>query len=412
MNSAAPTTTGSRNNDPPAGNHSLRDRLPREAVALLLCAGPATNDRELQQVLTEPLDWISLRWLADEERAASIFWRRVNQVNPEAVPATERPALQRSAMLSDFSAMYLEERTGVTLHELERAGISPTLLKGAALARTAFDGFIDRPMSDVDLLVEPANAHKAWEIAQSTGWVWDAERYPAAHYEGHHHLPPLLGRYGTDTKLEIHTALFVEGHPFRFGVGDLADGAREAIVGGARTRVPGPHALLMHVALHHAWSHMMAFGGWRALRDVSALCEVELDWGRFLALAADVRAAPGCYWMLRLSRELVGARVPPEVLDELAQAVRLPLGTYVERHFARDLFPLAGGCPSSRMSRWMWTLAMQPRRSQHGSTRPWLLEDPPSHSLESPTMGDEVVSFARQLARFGDWWRYTRGLLR
>jgi hypothetical protein len=389
----------------------LLNRLQPEGVVLLLCAGPPSRDAEFARALSGPLDWQSLRLLADEERATSILWRRANRVNPDAIPATERTSLQRSAMLSDFSAMYLEERTGVTLAVLAEAGIRPMLLKGAALAKTSYRGFIDRPMSDVDLLVGPSSAREAWEIARRTGWVWDAQRYPAAHYEGHHHLPPLLGSHGTDTKLEIHSALFVEGHPFRFGPEELADGATEVSMGPSVATVPGAHCTLVHVSLHHAWSHMMAFGGWRALRDIAAICSGPLDWDRFLALASDVRAASACYWMLRLGRELVGAEIPQEVLDRLGGIVRVPFETIIERHFTRDLLPLEGGCPSSRMSRWMWTLAMQPRRSGHGEIRPWLLEDPPSHSRTPPTVGDEMLSLAKQFGRFGDWWRYTSGLI-
>jgi hypothetical protein len=136
--------------------------------------------------------------------------------------------------------------------------------------------------------------------------------------------------------------------------------------------VPDPLYLLLHTCLHFAWTPMFRRGGWRTFRDVKSLISrYDLDWDGFVRLARSHRAGTCCYWTLHLARELVGAPVPDDVL----KALRPPLATVVlrtlERHFALILLPSATSCPSVRLRRMMWVTGIQPRRSGHGTSRPW-----------------------------------------
>ena len=60
--------------------------------------------------------------------------------------------------------LHLESRMRESLRALETANVRALLLKGAALAHTAYAGVRERPMSDLDVLVDPSNAQLARRI--------------------------------------------------------------------------------------------------------------------------------------------------------------------------------------------------------------------------------------------------------
>jgi hypothetical protein len=141
------------------------------------------------------------------------------------------------------------------------------LLKGAALASWAYRSFAERPMGDVDLLVDPAQAREAYEIARGIGWQWHEDLLPAERYERHHHLPPLYDASGVGTRLEVHTALLVEGHPFRLSDAEVRAESELLPDRTCEVRVPGVAHHLVHLAVHFGWSDMMRMGAWRTFRD-------------------------------------------------------------------------------------------------------------------------------------------------
>ena len=74
------------------------------------------------------------------------------------------------------AAMTVAVRHNNMMRELERvvcafnrAGIPVMLLKGAALNLTVYERADQRPMSDLDLLVKPENAHEALPLPREPG---------------------------------------------------------------------------------------------------------------------------------------------------------------------------------------------------------------------------------------------------
>jgi hypothetical protein len=244
------------------------------------------------------------------------------------------------------------------------------LLKGAGLAYTAYTSFADRPMGDLDLLIRPRHARRAWSLLQTHGWLFPnvAEM---SRFSGHHHLPPLFQEART-FRMEIHDALLPEEHPFRFSTDSLWARAVKVSAHGREFTVPHPMHQLWHVCVHFAWAHGMTWGSWRTLRDCAALIERgQFDWPEFVGFAKETRATTCCFWTLRLARQLTGAPVPDHVLKSL----RPPYSEYIvrrlERHFVSSLFPSEDRCPSVRLGQRLWEMALLPRWSGHGAARPW-----------------------------------------
>ena len=395
-------------------DHTLVDRLPVEARILLLVAAPpgvADTDAELCALLASPaLSWPRLLDLADRERAAGVLWRRIKPHAVERMGPQLAGEFERLAMLADFTAGYLADRVNITVAALQRQGIDPVLLKGAALAPTVYHSFFSRPMGDIDLLVPQERAEDAWRLVQKVGWRWQQDEHPLEHYLGHHHLPPLLDARGMNVRLELHTSLFVDGHPFRMGREELLAKALRVRLDGAEVEawVPCGEHLLLHACTHFAWSHMMSFGSWRAFRDVMALADAGIDWDAFVELAAENRAESTCYWTLRLAERLTGAVLPAATMDRLEQRCEPRWPGVVERHVVSELYLEDRRCPSQWVRRRLWETAIRPVMAGHGEIRPWILDE--SLNEERPASIGGMHKAARQLARFRDWWRYARQL--
>jgi hypothetical protein len=370
----ASVRTRDRSGAPPVSQQSLR-RLPAvraEEELLLLTAGSVANDEAIRGAAHGSIDWQRLLGLAQFERAVPVIFPRLRALAGDGIPATVLDHMRRLAMVSDFAMLHLETRLRESLRVLHGAGVRVMLLKGAALAHTAYSGVRQRPMSDLDVLVDASNARLARRVMLSAGWRAVVGGIPEGAYDRHHHLPPLHDVRAPDLQLEIHTALFPERQPFAFGARDLW--AHADPLGDAFPEAYTPDAIhaLLHASLHFLWSHQGRFGAWRTIRDVDALTRIAtLDWDAFVKVARASRGATSCYWTFRIAEVTAGVSIPVDVMTDL----RPPRSAYVlqaiERHFLRNLFPMEVACPSVTLDHALWELAVMPGWSGHGEVRPW-----------------------------------------
>jgi putative nucleotidyltransferase-like protein len=358
------------------GNARVNSRrlpaVPAEEELLLLTAGGDANDAAICASARGEIDWQRFLGLAQLERAVPVIYPRLRTVAGDVVPSDVLDQMRRLALVSDFAMLHLETRLRESLRMLHDAGVRVMLLKGAALAHTAYAGIRQRPMSDLDLLVDPSNAHLARRMMLSAGWSEIVGGIPESVYDRHHHLPPLRDSRSSDLQLEIHTALFPERQPFAFDARDLW--ARAKPLGSAfpDAFAPDPLHSLLHACLHFLWSHQGRFGVWRTIRDIEAIMRKGgVDWMAFADAAKATRGATSCYWTFRIAEVTAGVAVPVDVMTKL----RPPRSTYVlqafERHFVRNLFPVEFACPSVTLDHALWELAVMPGWSGHGEVRPW-----------------------------------------
>lgn len=386
---------------------SLQGLLSPEARLLLLTAGGPSNDAAIAAAVREPLDWSKVSWLAEWERATGVVWRRLHAVAPQAIPDEVALGWERLTMVADFHALYLQERFLQTLRALVDAGLEVILLKGAGLAHSAYGSFTERPMGDVDLLVDPDQAEVAWQVATSLGWNWDRQLFPEVSYREHHHLPPLTDTQRVGAKLELHTALAGFGHPFALGFDAVRRASRPLTVGGRSVMVLDDEHQIIHLGVHLAWSHILSFGAWRTFRDIGAvLAAGKVDWDKLVHAAKTHGATSCCYWTLRLANRLSGIEIPEAALSALRAPTPPGLHGIVERHLASQLFATERVCPSESIRRALWSAAIRPGRLRLGQGRPWDIDQ-----ITSPRKGQPLpvsTRIANHLENLTQWAHYLR----
>jgi hypothetical protein len=351
---------------------AVHPALSMEAQLLLVAAGMEPDEQRVRDLVALPLDWTFLVQLAVHEKAIPVLWRCLEKYVPERVPAETRSGVQGMAMVAEFKSAMTRQRLGETIDALAERGIRAMVLKGAGLALTEYRSFGDRPMGDIDVLVECDRAVEAQSILRSAGWHHGSEESHDAFYAEHHHIPPLTDPSGSGVWVELHSDLFSPGNPFRLPLDEIWGRSREVPIGRAVARVADPHDAMVHLCIHFVWSHAARSGAWRTFRDVDALVRSgRIDWETLYIRAVSAKAVTSVYWTLRLANELAALNLPEEQIDRFRPRGSDYLLVRMEHHLATALLPSVRACPSRSLSRWMWEAAVQPRFSGHGNSRPW-----------------------------------------
>lgn len=392
-------------------DRDLADKLSPEAQLLLASAGRASQDGRIRSLLESGIKWPRLVALSLQEGAQPVLGRRLREIGSDLMPDEIAADLRQIERVGEFRQRYLERRVREAVEALSEAGIDVILLKGAALAYTVYGGFSERPMSDVDLLVRPADAQRARDLLLTSAWAPRFENDVDDLYEGMHHLPPMI-----DTRtpalqigLDLHTELFaVHRSPYRFDAADLWLEARSVPGLPTRALVSSLENHLLHAALHHAWSHRLTGAAWRTFRDITAIAQQRgFSWDRFLEKVKQAGAADPTYWSLRLARALVGAPVPDRVVEALEPARDRALLPMLTRHFCHEAVEAEQVCPSARLRRRLWMRAMGPdmavRRAASPDRRAW-------HRLQRSEKPKRETAGAppRPALRLSSWIRFVR----
>lgn len=385
--------------------------LSPEAKLILHSMESEPDAATVTALLQDPeLDWDCLVNLAQKEKAITSLSNMLRRIPDDAMPSGRGAQIARLSAVTQFRMLHLEQLLAGALETLSDNDIDVLLLKGAGLAVSAYGSFSARPMYDVDMLVRPEQAERAWNLLRDAGWSHDEAACPASRYDTHHHYPPLDDPSRTGLSLELHAA------PCDSATG--LDGnimwrdARAVRVHGQVAWVPSEVHQVIHLAVHFAWSHCLGSAAWRTVRDVKQVTESRtFDWQALLSGVTETNTATSCYWTLRLARALGGANVPDEVLRALRPPRYEAVLRILERHYISTLFRFSpAACPSEALNRVLWSAGIAPRWSGHGSVRPWTRDD------ELASEGTGAVANSRNrlkahVERLGWWMRYLGAVL-
>ena len=396
------------------------ERLLRPGASLVLALGAASagvataGERAARLINSLGTDeWeLASRW-SRGLRAEGVLCRALPARAPAAMSLRQRWG--QLAMVADFRQQQLRESLADALRVLNAAGIPTLLLKGAALASFAYQGFPERPMEDVDVLVPPEDAERAFDVLRREMWRAGGR---AGHARNHHPLPQLRHRE-TGAILEVHRSLLPSGHPFRWD--DLASwGTAERVaVGGVGTRRLSGEELILHGALHFAWAHELRVGAWAWMRDLAVL-RMLVDGGAVWRLAEERGAGSALWWAVRVG-ELLAGEQPEDGLSKLARG-RLKRRWHtapLERHLVMDAVPGSDTPGSDLIRRRLREVALRPSadgdRADSGGAASVSREAGRGGAVREARRGRipaavVVRAVLRESKRAGSWLRWARRL--
>ena len=301
----------------------LRGLAARQAVAVGQDNGLADDfSAEITSPLTD--------WLAEQGLGPIMRYRYAAQL-PELAQA-----LQVDAMLAAAENKLYLDALQAMLAPLTAEGIGVTLLKGVALALSAYPEPALRTMSDVDIWIETEAIERAIACLDAAGFE---------HVNRPKNTEPLHISHRGKIKfnlpgwhiggVEIHTNPFAITAVQRTSRVDLpAMWARTtplaATLPGARQ--PAPEDMIIHVAVHLAVSNQFCFAGLRGLLDVALVARRQnIDWHLLAERARRWRLSVPVWLVLRYADAIFGLSGAQDAIEQL-QPSRMRqrlLGRYV-----------------------------------------------------------------------------------
>jgi hypothetical protein len=294
-------------------------------------------------------EWPKLISLASANLALSHLATTVAEVlRGGASPLPHDVADYFSAVLhlGETRAKAVREQLGDIVLALNRAGVTPLLLKGAAyelLGLYARAG--TRLFTDLDLLVPLDQISRAASALTELGYRADSGANVALG-EHHHHLPGMT-KEGALAAIELHR------EPLRWQAqgllpGDqlLADARRVPVAGRGEVLIPSPTHLVFHNILHSQVSSYRHWKGDFMLKDAIDLVALErrfagsIDWPRIVAKLnrSGLDGVAGFY--VPISFEIFGMSPPPSIRSSRRARLARAVWAARQRGETHHLMPL------------------------------------------------------------------------
>ena len=331
----------------PAGVASIRN----EWCALLECASPSHDHQRLVGLLRSA-DWARLLVLAEAHGVAGHLTACLRSLDEDLVPAEIRQTLVDRQRAQNFFTLRLTAELFRILDRFSSEGIGALVVKGPVLAVQAYGDPAMRAYGDLDLLVRQRDIRRATELLSAAGFspavplsAIDAGRIPGQY---------LFSKPDSKLIVELHNDLTLRYFPRRLPIEEFF--ARQIRVRLDAREAPALSVEdeLVLICIHgakHFWERLM----WIA--DVAALVsrQTGIDWQRVADSAQAVEAERMLHTGLRLSSDLLKARLPHKVLA-MAQADAVS-ARLVERTL--KWLPAAGSAPPGLLERAVYRLGMR-----------------------------------------------------
>ncbi len=276
-----------------------------------------------------PSDWIRIRDMAREHRLLPMLhWRLTHEHADLVVEPSLRAELQDANRKATLRALRLQRELGGIVRILASVGIPCLALKGAYLAFAVYPQPALRPMRDLDVLVDPAQAPAAYAALREAGFTpgHDVQGDVATCIAEEKHLP-LLVAPGGGVNVELHVRLTPkrDGQAHGLEAAGLWERQVRREVAGQQIAYLSPTDLLLHLIYHAAYDHRLNNGP-LTLCDLAGLIGTNaIDWPRFWDRARDSGWLRGSLLLLRMTQRYFGDLAIPYddiAADELEAASR------------------------------------------------------------------------------------------
>jgi hypothetical protein len=327
-------------------------------ACLLYCTrlDDAGSAAELAPLGQGDVDWTYFLDLGQKHGLLPLAYHRLRRLEGDLPPDGVMAHLRNIYHANLRHNLRLGPSLAQAVAALQEAGLEPIVLKGGALAETAYSDPGLRPMVDLDLLVPVEAMDRAGTALAAIGYRRVGKLSPQ--------MVAFQQRFGGGlewlrqdelglTRIDLqHNLVGVDlcRRAFPIRPGDLWASARPLpLVRGGALQLSAADALIhlcLHPALHHGYAVPLI-----GYVDIDRLVRNESSdnfWQRLAERAGQFRARTAVYHALRCAMDLLGTPVPPEILAALAphglrrRAVSWLAPLEEQRLWARPGQPLGG----------------------------------------------------------------------
>jgi hypothetical protein len=297
-------------------NLSAEDRL------LLCCARTKIEGEMVERargLLSQGLNWDYLLKGSSSHGITPLVFHNLKMIDRDGVvPNQVLRKFERAYYANVRHNMKIYGELGKILKALQDAEIKVMILKGAAIAETAYQNMALRPIGDIDLLVQEKDFLKiknelvnlGYEPVESLPRLTPTEAVEYAHYFEQ------VRFFNEDGMLiETHFRLVNMGIP---KVEEMVwqNAVTLKIVGGDAL-IPSAEDSLLYLCIHANQHNYCMI---RLFCDIAELLNRHLEkinWRYFLNIVKQRRLECSIYYTLYFTNQLLGTEIPRDILTEL-----------------------------------------------------------------------------------------------
>jgi hypothetical protein len=323
---------------PLKGTTSPAATVPEDRL-LLCCArvnGTAETTSQIRALLAHELDWGRVHRMAGRHGVLPLLYRHLHATCLETVPRAFLDQLRDYFLRNTFRNLILTDKLLQLLQVFREHDILAIPYKGPVLTLLAYGHLGLREFCDLDLFVREEDLPKAAELLLTRGFrlaiplppgleaacVREAGEVPLLHPDG--------------TFVELHATLLRRDFHFPLDRRSLESQLRRVAFAGKDVLTFSTEHQLLFLCAHGA-KHLWWSLGW--ICDIAELIGVQpgLNWDWLCARAKALRAERILFIGLLLSRDLLQAALPEEVVRRArADSTARTLAGQVSRRLFQD----------------------------------------------------------------------------
>ena len=297
---------------------------PAESRLLLSCARSDFGEEaraSVEALLHRGIDWPSLLASARRQNLLPILYERLRDLDAARVPPDVLAGLKGAY----YTNLLRNQRLGADLVEivtaLRQEGIHVIVLKGGALARTVYQSPAQRPMADLDLLVQQEQMARAGTVLEALGYSLSGAipaRMAAFQQRFGGGLEWLRSREGQITRLDLQFDLVGVDwcwDAFPVEPDALWEAARPLDLDGTPALQLSPEDTLIHLCLHPALHHgyYCPIISYVDMDRLIAVSGPDFSWARLVERTERFQVKTVVYHGLQCAHRLLGTPLPGDV---------------------------------------------------------------------------------------------------
>ena len=230
-----------------------------------------------------------------------LYWHLKKLWTSVSVPADVQGRLRQIYIDTVTLNIRLYHELSKVLGILKDNGIPVIVLKGAHLGELVYGDIGLRTLSDADLLLKKEDLARGQKSLMKAGCYLQSGQ--------------LI--------LDLHWSIDLSIADFNIDIEEVWKRAQPGVIAGTEVLVLSREDLLLNICLHLSSVHLFQFGGLRALCDIREMVNKYSDqiaWEKVKELAGQWGALKAVYLVLLLAKDLLGARIPDEIITNMRPA--------------------------------------------------------------------------------------------